>query len=271
MIILVVSFFLRRGVNRRIQNTDHRYKARKVINLSVYVLIVVLVVFVYGDKLGNAGVAIGVIAAGIAFALQEVIMSFAGWVYIMTGNVVSVGNRVRVGDVKGDIIDIGVMTTTIMEVGDWIKGDQYNGCIVKLSNNYVFRHSVHNYSLEFPFLWDEVLVPIRLESDHHKARELFQKVIDEICGEYARKSKARWETLKTKYLVEEAKVDPTVSLQFDENWITFTLRYPVEYNRRRSTKDAIYSRLLDEIANYDDIIMIATSTLEVTNVTDSKE
>jgi hypothetical protein len=71
--------------------------------------------------------------------------------------------------------------------------------------------------------------------------------------------------LTNKYQVEDAQVMPMVSLKFDENWITFTLRYVVDYKKRRGTKDLIYTKLLDEIAKYDNIIMIATTTLEISN------
>ena len=115
-----------------------------------------MVIFVYSDKLGNVGVALGVAGAGIAFALQEVIISIAGWFSIMIGGIVGIGQRIKVGDLKGDIIDIGVLNTTIMEIGDWVDGDLYNGRIVNISNSFVFKEKVHNYSAEYPFLWDEI-------------------------------------------------------------------------------------------------------------------
>ena len=239
-------------------------------NVFGYLLIVSVVLFVYSDKLGNIGVALGVAGAGIAFALQEVIISIAGWFSIVIGGIVGVGQRIKVGDVKGDIIDIGVMNTTVMEIGDWVEGDLYNGRIVTIANSFVFKEKVHNYSAEYPFLWDEIIVPLRTESDYQLARKVFTNVLNEVCGQYASNSEKQWGKLTDKYRVEEAQVQPMVTLQFDENWTSFTLRYIVDYKKRRSTKDIIYTRLLDEISKYDDIIMIATSTLEITNIVNRK-
>lgn len=264
-IVLLVSL-IKKQLNRTIKDVDNKYRARKAMNMVGYLLIVAACLFVYSDKLGNIGVALGVAGAGIAFALQEVIVSIAGWLNILIAGTVGVGQRVKIGDVKGDIIDIGVMGTTIMEVGDWVNGDLYNGRIISLANSFVFKEKIHNYSAEYPFLWDEITVPIRTESDYNLARKVFTDVLNELCADYASKSEAQWNNLANKYRVENAQVQPMVTLQFDENWITFTLRYIVDYKKRRSTKDAIYTKLLNEIAKYEQIIMIATSTLEVTNV-----
>lgn len=126
--VFLLTSFLKKGVNRSVKDTDSRYRVRKSVNLIGYLLMVLVVLLVYGDKLGNVGVALGVAGAGIAFALQEVIVSFAGWLNIVVSGNPNVGDRIMVGDVKGDIIDIGVMTTTVMEIGDWVDGDLWSYC-----------------------------------------------------------------------------------------------------------------------------------------------
>ncbi|MCI5059280.1 MAG: mechanosensitive ion channel family protein [Flavobacteriales bacterium] len=267
VLILIVFYFVKTGLNKTLKTSENKYKGRKLANFVSYIFIVIAALFVFSDKLGNIGVTLGLAGAGIAFALQEVIISFAGWIKIILTNHVSVGQRVKIGEVKGDIIDIGILSTTIMEIGDWVNGDLYNGSIANISNSFVFKDHVHNYSAEYPFLWDEITVPLRTESDFKLAKKVFSEVLEEVCGDYAKQSQARWMNLANKYKVEEAQVRPMVHLVFDENWITFTLRYIVDYKSRRSTKDRIFTRLLEEIQKYDDIIMIATSSIEITNVT----
>ncbi|MFC2175440.1 mechanosensitive ion channel family protein [Bacteroidota bacterium] len=268
ILVFVVTTLLKKVVNVKIANTDHRYRVRKAINFIGYFLVVIFLLLIYGDKLGNIGVALGVAGAGVTFALQEVIMSFAGWLNIILSGSPSVGQRVKIGDAKGDIIDIGVMRTTIMEIGDWVEGDLYNGRIITLANSYVFKERIHNYSAEYPFLWDEVKVPIRTESDHELAREVFSKVVNDICEDYAIKSEKGWRNMANKFRVEPANVRPSVRLQFDENWITFTLRYIVDYKSRGTTKDKIYTALLNEIAKHEKI-SIATVASEVTSIVKS--
>ena len=153
-----------------------------------------------------------------------------------------------------------------MELGDWVDGDLYNGRITNLSNSFMFKEPLQNYSADYPFLWDEITVPIRTESDFKFARNIFHKVAAEVCGEYSKKSEKVWAKMTDKYRIEDADVEPLITLTFDENWITFTIRYVVDFKKRRSTKDQLFTRLLEEINKYDHIIMIATTSMEVLNV-----
>lgn len=264
--LFFTNFLVKKWLNRSISNTDNKYKARKAVNFFAYFLFIIIILIVFNDKIKNIGVFLGVFAAGIAFALQEVIMSFAGWLNIIITGKISVGQRIKVGEIKGDVIDIGVMSTTFMEVGEWVNGDLYNGCISSMANSFVFKENIHNYSAEFPFLWDEITVPIRLNSDYKSARDIFTKVLDEVCGDYAQQSQLKWKKMNNKFRVEEAQVLPMISLVFNENWITFTLRYVVDYKKRRGTKDIIFSRILDELKEHKNI-QIASSAMEITDMT----
>jgi small-conductance mechanosensitive channel len=264
LLVYFIVFFIKKMLNKVIESTESKYRARKAINILGYVVIVLVALFIYSEQLGNFGMFLGVTGAGIAFALQEVIVSFAGWIFIIFSNKVIVGQRVKIGELKGDIIDIGILTSTFMEIGDWVNGDLYNGRIVTLSNSYVFREKIQNYSAEYPFLWDEVEIPIRHGSDYKMAKQLFETIAAEICGEYAQKSQSKWHAMTNKFNVEKAEVKPMVTMCFDQNWITFTIRYIVDYKKRRSTKDSIFTRVIDEIGIHGDKIKIATSAMEVT-------
>lgn len=265
-IIYFVVYFTKKTISKKLTDSNDKYRARKATGIFGYVLFICTLLFVFSDKLGNVGIALGLAGAGIAFALQEVITSFAGWLNILITGQIKIGQRVKIESITGDIIDIGMMKTTIMEVGDWVDGDLYNGRITSLSNSFIFKSPVQNYSGDYPFLWDEIEVPIRTESDYKLARKVFTEVTIEVCGDYAKRSKETWNKMTDKYNVENAQVDPMVTLRFDNNWITFTLRYVVNYKMRRSTKNKLYTRLLEEIDKYDNIIMIAVSAMEVTNV-----
>lgn len=265
IIILVVLRYVRKRVLRDAVHSDNKYKIIKAINVLKYILIVGVILLVFSDKLGNIGITLGLASAGIAFALQSVIVSIAGWLSIMTTGQIKVGQRVKIGDITGDIIDIGVIKTTLMEVGAWVNGDLYNGRITQISNSFVFNVPIQNYSGDYPFLWDEITVPLRTESDFHLARKIFVEVTNEVCGSYATESKRTWAQMQGKYLIENASVDPSVTLRFDENWITFTIRFVVDYKKRRSTKDLLFTRILEEINKHDEIF-IATAAMEVTNI-----
>ena len=191
--------------------------------------------------------ALGVAGAGITFALQEVIASFAGWIAIMFGGFYKTGDRVQLGGIKGDVMDIGVLRTTIMETGEWVNGDLYNGRIVFIANSFVLKEPVFNYSGEFPFLWDEITIPIDYGSDYKLAEKIILDSALKLAEKLSLDSKADWDKLRLKYRLEEAQMEPMVSLQTKDSWVEFTLRYVVTYNKRRTMKNNLYSDILMQI------------------------
>jgi len=169
IIITTVIGLIRKSLFRYIEDQDYLYRTRKAVNLTGYIVVTIFVMVVYSDKLGGITVTLGVASAGFAFALQEVIVSVAGWITVMVGGIYKTGDRVKLGGVIGDVIDLGVLRTTIMEVDQWVKGDLYNGQIVRVLNSFVFKEPVYNYSSDFPFLWDEITIPIKFGSDYKLA------------------------------------------------------------------------------------------------------
>jgi small-conductance mechanosensitive channel len=244
-VTVIVAFRLfARVLVRRVEDTDTRYRTRKIISAIQYLTVLFVIAVVFKDHLGGLTVAFGVAGAGIAFALQEVIVSVAGWAAVSFGSYYRVGDRVQLGGVVGDVIDIGLLRTTLMECGQWVNGDLYNGRIVRLANSYVFKDPVVNYSADFEFLWDEVTVPISFASDLTLARKLIEETLERVVGEFSKQAKSAWVQMVHKYRIEDARVQPLVTLVFNDNWVEFTARYVVDFQRRRFTKDLIYSGIL---------------------------
>jgi small-conductance mechanosensitive channel len=263
-IIFLISAVLKRIIPKYIASTSARYQARKFVNFIGYGFIVISLLIIFSNQLTGFTVFLGVAGAGIAFALQEIIASAAGFLVIHTSNFYKIGDRVLLGGIKGDVIDIGVLRTSLMEIGDWVKGDLYNGRITRVANSFVFKEPVYNYSGNFPFLWDEIEVPIKTEGDFEYASEQFLEILNEIQGKYAEEAKEYWEKMTEAFMVEKAKVEPFVSMTFDENWITFTLRYVVDFKARRKTKDDISRRVLKVIRESDGRIAVASAAFEIT-------
>ena len=264
--LYVLGRFLQRSVGRYVTDTTTRYRTRKMISFAVWVMAVMLALTVFSDRLAGLTVAFGVAGAGIAFALQEVIASVAGWIAVSFGNFYSTGDRVQLGGIKGDVIDIGVVRTTLMEIGDWVDADLYNGRIVRIANSQVFKQPVFNYSADFPFVWDEITLPVRYGSDWKLARRMLIAVADEVCGEYALRSAEAWRVAVDKYRLEEAQVEPVVTMVANDNWLQFTLRYIVDYRKRRWVKDQLFTRILEEVDKSDDRIRLASATFELVNI-----
>jgi small-conductance mechanosensitive channel len=260
---VILIGIVQRTATRYIADKHNRYRARKAIAFVGYFVVLLLLASVFSDRLGRVTVMFGVAGAGIAFALQEVIASTAGFAAISFGGFYKVGDRVQLGGIKGDVIDIGLLRTTLMEVGQWVNGDLYNGRVVRVANSFIFKEPVVNYSGDFPFLWDELTVPIRFGSDLKRAQALLEAAAREVCGSYAQEATEIWNGMKRRFPLEDATAQTLVTLGFDHNWVTFTVRYSVRFDRRRMTKHQLSLAILDGIEQTSGAVSVAASAFEV--------
>lgn len=266
-IFLLVRFAKLIATNN-IDNKDLRYKTRKAFGLSGYVLALVTAIAIFSNQLSNLPVLIGLLGVGLGFALRELIQSLIGWAVITFGNLYKPGERIRLGGMMGDVMDIGPLTTTLMECGDWVKSDLYNGRVVYLPNNIVLREQVQNYSVDFPFLWDEIVVPVRTDSDHKLARSILLEIGKREQAATMAEAQQYWSNFMLHHRAEDARLDVAVTMSFDANWIEFTLRYLVDYSRRRSTKDILFTAILDAFEKTDGKVRIASPQMQVTELPD---
>lgn len=269
-VIWLIIKFIQKSLFSKIKDNNNRYTAKKFGSFIGYFLTLVLITIVYSDKLGGLTVALGVAGAGIAFALQEVIASFAGWLAIMLGGFYKPGDRVQLGGIKGDVMDIGVLRTTIMETGQWVDGDLYNGRIVLVANSFVFKEPVFNYSGDFPFLWDEIKIPIQYGSNYEKAKAILLNIGKEVAGDITDRSREKWISLQRQYRLEDAQTEPMVSLIANDNWVEYTLRYVVSYKKRRVTKTELFTKILNEIEATNGEIKFASATFHLVEAPEFK-
>lgn len=263
LVINALAWLAQRWVGQAVQNADARYQMRKLFTYLSYLIMALFVVSLFSDSLSQLAVIFGVAGAGVAFALQEVIVSVAGWAAIAFGGFYRVGDRVQLGGITGDVIDIAILRTTLMETGQWVKAEQYNGRIVRVANSFVFKEPVFNYSADFPFLWDEINVPIKYGGDRQLARDILYRVAQEVVADYAASARQAWTAMVRRYRIEEARLEPMVTLVANDNWLEFSLRYVVDYKLRRVTKDRLFTRLLEEFDQTDGKVAIASMTVHL--------
>ena len=266
IIILTAKNLIRSRLGRHIKDHNNFYRSKKAVNAVGYLLILLLISIIYRESLGTLTIFFGIAGAGIAFALQEVIVSIAGWIAILFTDIYKPGDRVLMGGIKGDVIDIGVLRTTIMEIGGWVEGDLYSGRIVRITNSFVFKEPVYNYSADFPFLWDEIKVPVQHGSNYTLAREILYDVAQEVVGDYSDEAKQQWEIMVRKFLIENASTHPMVNIIANDNWVEFTLRYVVDYKKRVGVKDQLFTKILEKVESNSDQIELASATFALTKM-----
>jgi len=266
LLILLLVRFAQYVATASIENGELRYKTRKALGLAGYLLGLIIGIAIFSDQIGNLAVIIGALSVGIGFALRELIQNLIGWGAISFGNLYKPGDRIQLGNNMGDVMDIGPLSTTLMECGGWVNSDLYNGRVVHVPNNLVLRESVVNYTPDFPFLWDEIVIPVRSDSDHKLARTLIESVGKSVQAQIAEAAHEAWTNFVRYNRAGEAGLESVVTLKFDANWIEFTLRYITDYRVRRSTQDKLYSAILEQIEATGGKVQIATPPLRVTHL-----
>ena len=261
--IIIIIQLLRRFLKKKLPNLNTRYKSQKGIEIIGYVLLSIVSVSYFTGNIQDFTLAIGLFSAGLAFTLQELILSIAGSLYIFLVKVYAPGDRIEINGIKGDVIDIDSIYTTMMEIGEWVSSDNYSGRIVKLSNAFVFKGPIYNYSQDFPFIWDEFNLPIHHESDIPLTKALITKVAQDVLADYVNFAQEHWKHVVSKYYIEDALVAPTLAITLTDNWIQFNLRYIVDYKKRRVTKDLLQSQIQEAIHKTNGKVVIASTTLEV--------
>lgn len=247
----------------KVHDSGLRYRTRKLINTTLVVVIALILATSFSEKLCGIAVSLGVVGAGVAFALQEVIASIAGRVAILFARFYDVGDRVQLGGIKGDVIDIGLLRTTVMELGAWVEGDNYSGRIVRIANSFVFKEPVFNYSADFGFVWDEIKVPVRYGSPLTESKQLLQTALEDTVGEHVASAREEWQHMTQRYRIEDARVDPMVTLKATDNWLEYSLRYVVPFTKRRTTKDALFERIVRDVEASGGKVQLGSATFEL--------
>ncbi len=266
VLVFVMIAWVRRILKKRLPDNSLKYKSQKGIEVLGYILIIVLTITYFTGSIKDFGLAIGLLTAGITITLQELILSVAGSFYIFFVRVYKPGDRISIHGIKGDVIDIDSIYTTMMEIGEWVSSDNYTGRIVKLSNAFVFKGPVYNYSQDFPFVWDEFNLPIRYGSDVELAKQIVISVAQENLSQYVKDSMDNWKGVVEKYYIEDAQVDPSLAITMTDNWIQFNLRYIVDYKKRRFTKHLLNEAIGKRIEETNGKVVLASATFELVKI-----
>jgi small-conductance mechanosensitive channel len=261
-ILLIYGTFhvLEQTLPRRFGRADARYKVRKFIVISGYLTILLFLGLLFEDRLGRLTFAVGLVGAGVAVALQDVLASIAGAFSIGFSRLYTVGDRVQIGDTRGDVIDIGLLRTTLMETGNWVSKDLYNGRLVRIPNSTVLKGTVFNYSQGFQFIWDEIKVQFTNTSDCQFARDMLLRIGKESIGDYLIQAQASWKYISDNFQIANSSLEPIVILVVNNASLEFGLSYVVDYTKRTAKQDELFTKIVAEVAKSNGRLQWSSST-----------
>jgi small-conductance mechanosensitive channel len=245
---------------RKMDDNLVRYSLNKSITILSAAVVIAILLHIWFPDTQSLVVAVGVISAGVVIALQDVIKNFAGGILILTGNLYHVGDRIEMGGETGDVMDIGVMNTTMMELRGWINSDQATGRITSIPNGKVITTQVHNYTKDHSFLWDEIMIPISYTSNWKKAKEVMLEIVTRETVEIVKEAEAEIKMIGETYYLPKRMVEPAVYLTPTDNWISFHIRYVTRVKERRPFRTRISELILEKVQEYPDISISSTTT-----------
>jgi len=262
VIFSLFSIVLDTLIRKNIRDSRSKYTATKVISVIELVLMIAAVALIWVRNLQALTVFFGIIGAGIAIALQDVFKNFAGSLTILLTRVYGVGDRIEIDGRYGDVMDIGIMNTTLMEIREWVAGDQPTGRLTIIPNGQVITKSVQNFSRDHSFLWDEIQIPVTYESDWRRAIGILTGIAQQETGEISKVAEIEIERIGEKYFLPKKDIQPAVYVTITDNWILLSVRF-VTYVRERRVVRAHLNQLILEAFEQEDGITIASETMDV--------
>jgi small-conductance mechanosensitive channel len=250
-------------LSSRSNNPKEDYRRQRLLSTFVVVIGAIIIVALWSRLFQHTSTFLGLIGAGLAVALREPLLSIAGRIAIFVGHMYTAGDRIEINKMSGDVIDVGFFYTRMMEIGNWIGGDQYSGRMIQFANAQVFGTAVFNYTRNFAYVWDEIKLPVTYGSDIQEARDLLKSAGGEYTREFMAGAEAQIEKMERVFRVPRFEVEPVVYMKVTDNWIELTLRYLVDPHKRRAASSYIFETIFKEIKQRDNI-EIASSTMNLT-------
>lgn len=240
-------------VHRRTKDIGIKYRWRKTSTYVTFVLCLFVVGSIWFRGFQSLSTYLGLVSAGIAIALQTPLVNLAGWFFILWRKPFTVGDRIEVGDVKGDVIDQRLFMFSLMEIGQWVDAEQSTGRVVHVPNGKIFSQPLANYSAGFEYIWNEIAVVITFESDWRKAKEILVDVAASRGEEFTDPAARQIKEAAGKMMIYLNNLTPIVYTSVKDHGVLLTIRYICNPRRRRGSEQEIWEDILDAFSKHADI------------------
>jgi small-conductance mechanosensitive channel len=258
-IAVVLTWLLRRTLGLFVgtrTGTRFQFWAKQGVSLVIAAILILGIMSIWFDNSTRLASVLGLIGAGVAFALQRVITAVAGYFVILRGKTFNVGDRIVMGGVRGDVLDLSFMQTQIMEMGQppqvepntqpamWVHSRQFTGRIVTVTNDKIFDEPVYNYTHLFPYIWDEINLPVRYQDDRSKAEQVLREAAERHAVTRAKIGDAEVKRLEDEFGIGVGDIDPQTYWRITDNWLEVTVRFLAPDHGIRRIKDRMSRDIL---------------------------
>jgi len=248
IIKLASKFFI-----NKIEDVSNRYLWLKI---SRYITVFIAFIGLSKIWLGafdSFGTYLGLLSAGLAIAFKDLLINLVGWLFILIRKPLRLGDRIQIGEVTGDVIDIRIFQFSVMEIGNWVDADQSTGRIIHIPNGFVFSKFQANYTEGFEYIWNEIPVLLTFESDWKKAKTILEEILNKNTIHFSEEAEKQIKRTARKFLIFYNKLSPIVYTTVKDSGVLLTMRFLCEVRKRRGVDMVIWEAVLNEFAKHDNI------------------
>lgn len=262
--------FILRVLHKQIEDIQLYHKIKKALNIVTFTIFLVVMLFYWSYSMGSMSTFLGLFSAGIAIALKDLIVNLAAWLFIVTRKPFKVGDRIQVGEISGDVIDLRIFQFSLMEIGNWVDGDQSTGRVIHVPNAKILSVPMANFSQGFQYIWNEIHVLITFESDWEKAKELISQIVYQRTEHLSTEAEELVRKASKRYMIHYKKLTPIVYTSVKDSGVQLSIRYLCKPRKRRTSVQELWETILKEFAHHEDIDL-AYSTQRVVMTKDGTQ
>lgn len=245
-VIVLGNLFISRMVLPRLYEKDNLFIARRLGSYLVLMLIIFVLASFFLEDLKAIATVMGIAGAAIVIALQDLCSSFAGWFVIIASRKFQVGNRVEIDEHRGDVIDIQLLRTTLLELHNWLGVDEPTGRVIIVPNSFIFKSKVINYSHVHPYIWGRIDVTVTFETPAQEAHDLLRQILEEETKEEFEAARHAPDSMAERYGVPDTRYEPKIYSIIADSGVTFSLLYVCHYRNFATVRTKINKRIIAE-------------------------
>lgn len=253
LVTLVLAVAIRIVVGRFKVRPEQRQRAQNAMRYGLALLLVIFLIAVWADVIRSMAIVASAVAVALVLASKELLMCIMGWWVKMTSDAFHIGDRIEIGDVKGDVMDYGLLTTTLLRVGTDSHDEFRTGTIVTVPNSAMLSSAVHNLTHSSNFKWEEIEVRVGEYDDWSKAEAALLAAAQEETAEYLDEVREHIAAMEKRFAFHAIQADPRVFVSPDDDGgLLLSLRLPVPVRGARHVEDRIMRSYLHRRADEGD-------------------
>ena len=264
ILIVAILLFIRKIlislIAKNTKDPKTVYYSKRIIGYGYAFLLIILLGSVWIKGFGSVGTYLGIVSAGVAIALHETIANIAGWFFILWRKPFVIGDRIQIGETKGDVIDLRLFQFSLVEVGNWVEAEQSTGRIIHIPNSHVLKERTANYHGGFNYIWNEIQVLVTFESNWRKTREILEKIAKEKIESSSRQAEMQLRQAAERYMIHFSKLTPAVYMSARDSGVLFSIRYMINPRQKRGSEQSLWEEILSEFEKYPEIELAYPTT-----------